>query len=61
MGHLFWFNVLGFELGFLISERLYPVVSEEAPQGVPDRGLVFHVDSHFDQLVQGIHVGLGQG
>ena len=54
MRHLFLVKIL--EIGSLIRERLYPMETEEMPQGVPDRGLVFHVEPLLDQMVQGLHV-----
>lgn len=52
---------LGLELGFLISERLKSMDSEETPQSVPDRLLVFHVEPLIYKVIQGFYVDLRQG
>ena len=54
MKHLFLLNVLGLELGSLISERLHPMESEETSQSVPDGGLVFQVEPLIYKLIQGV-------
>jgi len=40
----------------LRAERLYPMASEEKPQGVPDCHLVFHVDPLIYKVIQGFYV-----
>ena len=37
------------------------MVSEETPQGAPDRVLLIHVEPLFDEVVQGLYVGDCQG
>ena len=54
--YLFLVKILVLEIGSLIRERLYPMETEEVPQGVPDRGLVFHVEPRLDQMVQCLYV-----
>ena len=44
-------NSGGLGLGSLINERLYSMVLEETPHGVPDGGLVVYVEPQLDQLV----------
>ena len=53
-------NLLDF-LDQLRDERLYPMVSEETPQGAPDPVLMIQVEPILDQTIQRIHVGSCEG
>ncbi len=46
---------------FILGERLYPMILEETPQGVPDRGLVVYVEPLLYEMVQGLYVRPSQG
>ncbi len=60
MKHLLLVNVLGLELGSLISDRLYSMMSDETPQGVPDGVLFFHVEPLINKVIQGLYVDIRQ-